>query len=712
MKSPTMLSIIKPGKLVLIRMSCVSPGPSREIYLMSRLSALILLVVAAGIAAAVFWNGSPDEGPKVPVTPMEIQTERMVRSEALNLSWSKTGFRNKLGQAIESKKFPGPLCDFYFADEFEFQGLVEEFPEYDEILNEGTAGVRHWEVSPEVVTVSKDGKPGTLLFTDMALYGSLLENVDYFKYANVKVNLPVPQWVDPEDMHQWKVSMKFSAKAKMGNGRLANVKGFNEVIWELDPKDFDEPDPDEQTWRVISWKVKSLKITETDGWLFEEVLDELVPDLESLELARQSIHEGVVRAWLQGIKDGEPYPKPYPSWQVAAGEIHPTVAVVDLDQDGWDDFYLQERQGRNLFFHNNGDGTFKEIAKELGLDFDGFTSSAVFADLDNDGDFDAFLGGSLRRCLMLENVNGKFVDQSNAWIANEDLPFHVSAVNVVDYNGDGLGDIYISTYAARYVQQALGSLRGLYKKKKGLKAQTALKPFLKPEDWVHLDKRIHDAAENSEMHTKRPGPPNVMLTNLGNGKFEIAKDALNLRIFYNSFQATWSDFDNDGDPDMYVANDFAPNFMFRNEGGGEFTNTTEEMQVADIGFGMGVSFGDYDNDGLQDLYVANMFSKAARRVTSFFTVGRVNYDDELLQGQGIDPVIEMLGRGNSLFHNDGTGNYWEKVSDVGKPLHSVETAGWSWGPQFADFNNDGWLDIYAPAGYYTAPQDKKRNVDL
>jgi len=680
---------------------------------MSRLTISILLVVAACVGAFIYMNGAGNKGPKAPVTPMEIQTERMVRSEALNLSWSKTGFRNKFGQALESMQFPGPLCDFYFADEFEFQGLIEEFPEYDEVLNEGTAGVRHWEVNPEIIRVSKNGVEGTLAYSDLSLYGSLLENVDYFKYAKVKVHLPVPQWVDPKTMHQWKVSMKLAGKALMKNGRLANVKGFNEVIWELDPEDYDERDPDEQTWRIVSWKVKSLKITETDGWLFEEVLDELIPDSDSLELARQSLHEDIVRDFIQGVRDGKPMVKPYPSWQVGAGERHPTSAVVDLDQDGWDDFYLQERQGRNLFFHNNGDGTFTEIANEIGLGFEGKTSSTAFADLDNDGDLDAFVGGTLVRSRILENVNGKFIDRSGDWLPAEALPYHASAINVVDYNADGLPDIYVSTYAARYVQQAIGSLRGLSKsKKKGKKAQTALKPFLAEKDWELLNERIHAEAEHGGMHTNRPGPPNVLFTNLGNGKFEIAQDAQNLRILFNSFQATWSDFDNDGDPDVYLANDFAPNHMFRNNGDGSFADVTEEMQLADIGFGMAVTWGDYDNDGLQDLYVANMFSKAARRVTSFFTVGRVNYDAELLQGAGIDPVIEQLGRGNSLFHNDGPGVPWEKVSDTGKPLHSVETAGWCWGTQFADFNNDGWLDIYAPAGYYSAPKDKKRDVDL
>ncbi len=685
---------------------------------MLRTSRIFWLCAAVGVSLGLSLSCSKKApGRKVPTTPFEIQTERMLRSEALNLSWSKTGFRNKFGQAVESKRFPGPLCDHYFSDQFEFQGLVEEFPEYDEILNEGTAGVRHWEVSPEVVQVSKEEgplPPGTVAYKDLDLYRSLFDKVDYFKYAKLKVHLPVPQWVDPETMHRWKVSMKLDAKALMKNGRLATIKGFNEVIWELDPKDYDTLNPDEQTWHVISWKVKSLKVTETDGWLFEEVLDEIIPDGESLELARQSLHEDMVRDFIQAQRDGKRYEKFHPAWQVAAGERHPTCSVVDLDQDGWDDFYVQERQGRNLFFHNNGDGTFKEIANEIGLGFVRNTASTMFADFDNDGDLDAYVGGTLDRGRILENVDGKMIDRSGEWIPVDDLPYHTSAVSVVDYNGDGLADIYISTYAARFIQRALTALKTDGKSsnpRKSKKALTALRPYLDKPDWEKLEALTLEASKSGSMHTHRPGPPNVLLKNLGNGHFEVAKDAQNLRIFYNSFQTSFADIDNDGDPDLYIANDFAPNFMFRNDGNGKFTDVSEELGVVDIGFGMAVSFGDYDNDGRQDLYVANMFSKASRRVTSFFTKGRVNYDAELMKGEGIDPVVELLGRGNSLFHNDGN-RPWEKVSDIGKPLHTVESAGWCWGSEFADFNNDGWLDIYAPSGYYSAPKDKKRDVDL
>ncbi|MBC8370072.1 MAG: VCBS repeat-containing protein [Planctomycetes bacterium] len=682
----------------------------------------LLLAIAATITFATC-----NDGPKVkvPTTPMEIQTERMTRSEALNIAWGKTGYLGGLAEALQGKKFPDNGCAKYFAETFEFSGIQEKLPEYDTVMNGGTAGKRHWHIDDTVSTYYNGGgetPAGMKDWSEFNVFGSLFDEVDYFKFAKFKVHLPVPRWVDPETMTQWQVGFKFTAKAKMKNGRLAEIKGWQDVIWEHDPSTRNESNPEDQIWKIVSWKINSLATIETDDWLFEEVLDNVITDSDVLELARQSIHEEQVRDFLKSRKEGKKYEKPYPQWQVAAGERHPTVSVVDLDDDGFDDFYVQERHGRNLFFHNNGNGTFTEIGRKLGLDFDGQTSSATFSDFDNDGDKDVFIGGSLRRCIIMENVDGRFVNRSGDWIADENLPYNTGGATVVDFDGDGLNDIYISTYAAYFAQRAIKALQGDAAVKSSGEgdervltttdyAVNELKSFMRKDDFEKLLPRYIEAAEGSTLYRSRPGPPNLLLRNMGDGKFEEHVMPEALRIFHNTFQTTWSDIDNDGDFDFYSANDFAPNYLIRNDGGGKFTDITEQANVADVGFGMGVAFGDYDNDGLQDLYVTNMFSKAARRVTSFFTPGRINYDADLLKGEGIDPLFEQLGRGNSMFHNLGGGE-WDKVSEDGKAMHSTEFGGWGWGAQFADFNNDGFLDLYGPAGYYTAPKDQKRNVDL
>ena len=111
---------------------------------------------------------------------------------------------------------------------------------------------------------------------------------------------------------------------------------------------------------------------------------------------------------------------------------------------------------------------------------------------------------------------------------------------------------------------------------------------------------------------------------------------------------------------------------------------------------MGVTWGDYDNDGRDDLYVSNMYSKAGRRITRLV--------------EGIDPRISRLATGNYLFHQ--VPDRFQLVSGLQAPAFPVARAGWAWGGQFVDFDNDGLLDLYVASGYYTAPQEFETTVDL
>jgi hypothetical protein len=152
--------------------------------------------------------------------------------------------------------------------------------------------------------------------------------------------------------------------------------------------------------------------------------------------------------------------------------------------------------------------------------------------------------------------------------------------------------------------------------------------------------------------------------------------------------AAWEDYDDDGDPDLYVANDFGPNDLFRNDGG-KFVNVAIEARVEDFGSGMSVSWGDFNRDGRIDLYVGNMFSSAGNRIT--FQADKLR----ALDARSL-PLLQRFAKGNSLFENVGGGRFRE-VSD---PL-GVEMGRWAWSSLFVDINNDGWEDLYVSNGYVT-----------
>ncbi|MEM8681265.1 MAG: VCBS repeat-containing protein, partial [Planctomycetota bacterium] len=165
---------------------------------------------------------------------------------------------------------------------------------------------------------------------------------------------------------------------------------------------------------------------------------------------------------------------------------------------------------------------------------------------------------------------------------------------------------------------------------------------------------------------------------------EVGLDANNQR---HSLAASWADFDNDGDADLYVANDYGQNCLYRNDGG-RFTDIAPEAGVVDFGSGMSVSWGDVDRDGQLDLYVGNMFSSAGNRITR---QRQFKPDDDGTTRE----VYRRFAKGNSLFQNDH-GVFKEFSGDAG-----VEMARWAWSSLFADLNNDGWQDLVVANGYIT-----------
>jgi len=521
--------------------------------------------------------------------------------------------------------------------------------------------------------------PARLATSDIQLWSPLFAKVHTYSYA--KFHIESADFLDAEE-RTYQTQVSFDAQAQTMIGEHAQIHANLSIHWQQEPGG---------NWQIHRWETESMELLTRTQPLFIEVLDQALPRDEDRTRARTSHHADLVR---QSFRDST-FIGPHRYFTRQAYDRHPGISVVDIDSDGFDDIYVAVRRGNNMLWHNRGDGTFVERASDFGLDIENHTSCALFADFDNDGDQDALLGRTLVPSLYLINENGRFVERD---LGTDVLPTLVASISTADYNQDGLLDVYFSTYAMRMMLDAIKAGRHA----DPLGGGELLADFLPAGLARQLYRLSYDRIGN--LAHDAPGPPNILLHNIGAGDFAPAATAPSNKsktdrakppphahhasIWRNTLQATWADFDLDGDPDLYLANDFAANNLLRNDGGA-FVDITTASGTADLGFGMGASWGDYDANGRQDLYVTNMHSSAGRRVTA-------------AAGHSA-AAFAPLARGNSLFRNDTNG--FTRVSGVQKSTLPVENGGWGWGGQFVDFDNDGDLDIYAPNGYYTPPRE-------
>ncbi len=510
----------------------------------------------------------------------------------------------------------------------------------------------------------------------LSFWPGLFEATEYFEHAKFYF---IKGQIHESDPNQFSSVLGFEGLAHYKNGVKASLHATLEVNWMLAKSTVKGTANDD--WRINSWKLVEVDTTETSQMLFRNVLPEVLDDKALLNRATNSLHSMLTSKLMSGgeyfFPPGEVYPFFFPDVTLE----HPGIAVVDIDDDGFDDLYVTMQHQPNLLFRNKGNGSFEEVAAQHGLNISPDSTSAIFADFDNDGDPDLFLGRARRNSLYFVNEGGKFVHKTRD-LVDHPLPALVSSISAVDYNNDGLLDVYLSTYSP--IEESN-------------RFQVNNKPkwvdlFLSPQQAKEVAKRN----QRSHQFIDRAGPPNLLLQNLGDGAFKIAKENSQLELWRMSFQASWNDFDGDGDQDVYVSNDYAPDNFFRNDGDQGFKDITRESGLTGMGFGMGVSWGDYDNDGQIDVYVSNMFSKAGQRITD--------------QVAGIDPRLREMAQGNFLYRLDD--GKFTLVSGLEKPALQVAKSGWSWGGQFLDFDNDGFQDIYATSGYYTAPSDIAVDMDL
>ncbi len=329
---------------------------------------------------------------------------------------------------------------------------------------------------------------------------------------------------------------------------------------------------------------------------------------------------------------------------------HRGLALGDADGDGLEDVYVCQAGGLpNRLYLQKKDGTVEDASARAGVDFLEPTHGALFIDLDNDGDQDLFLsmGGAV---VALENAGpARFTVR---WFAPR---MQVRSLAAADPDADGDLDVYCCVY------------------------------------------KIPDAegAAPIPYHDANNGNPNVLWRNEGHWRFsditvECGLDENNRRY---SFAACWEDYDNDGDQDLYVANDFGRNNLYRNDGG-RFDDVAAEAGVEDISAGMSADWGDYDNDGWMDVYVGNMFSGAGNRIAYQRRFQAAN-------DAGTRSLYQRHAKGNSLFRNAGDGTFW----DVSQPA-GVTMALWAWSSPFVELNNDGLVDLFVANGFITSEDSK------
>ena len=330
---------------------------------------------------------------------------------------------------------------------------------------------------------------------------------------------------------------------------------------------------------------------------------------------------------------------------------HNGVSVADIDGDGFDDLYVCQPAGLpNRLFRNRGDGTFEDITGQFGLGVLENTACALFADLNNNGRQDLIVVRASGP-LLFENVgNGTFRAKPDAFkFANPPQGTFTGAA-IADYDRDGWLDIYFCLYS--YYQGA---------------------------DQYRYPMPYHDAQN---------GPPNFMMRNNRDGTFRdvTKKSGLDRNNTRFSFCCAWRDFDVDQWPDLYVVNDFGRKNLYRNNGDGTFTDIAPEAGVEDVGAGMSVCWRDFDNDGKEDLYVADMWTAAGLRVSQ-----QENFHKDA--GADIRALYRKHAMGNSLFHNAGNQRFADGSAESGTAMGR-----WAWSSDSWDFNHDALADLYIANG--------------
>ena len=348
----------------------------------------------------------------------------------------------------------------------------------------------------------------------------------------------------------------------------------------------------------------------------------------------------------------------------AAGEFHlPETlgaggAFLDYDNDGDLDLYLVNSAAPSMLYRNNGDGTFTDVTPSAGIDNQGsYGHGVACGDYDNNGYVDIYITNFGANRLYHNNGDGTFTDVTNKSGTGDSR--WSSSATFFDYNSDGDLDLYVVNYL-------------------NYKLDAAYPPCFETPAFSTTEK------VRGYCHPKHfEGAPDRLYRNNGDGTFTDVTETANIRdpggmFLGKGLGVVAADFDADGNPDLYIANDDTPNYLFYNKGDGTFAEIailTGCAYSADgiAQAGMGVDAGDYNGDGFLDLFVTNF-----------------SYET------------------NTLYRNNGDGTFTDVSYKAQLGEESYLSLGFGTG--FFDADNDGYLDIFVANGHIFPTVERTTDV--
>ena len=357
------------------------------------------------------------------------------------------------------------------------------------------------------------------------------------------------------------------------------------------------------------------------------------------------------------------------------------AAFADIDNDGDLDVYIVNIPGpfgvthrspaRNALYRNNGDGTFTDITKTAGVGDTGYGMGCVFADYNGDGHLDFYVTNYGPNVLYRNNGDSTFTDVTDVAFPNAvgalsaRTPLWSTGAAFADTDADGDLELYVCNYVtydlAKLEEMKAESLQS------GKPVPSALNPHVfEPQD-------------------------NVFYRNNGDGTFtDVTAEAGVAAAGGRSMQAVFSDFDGDTALDLYVANDTTVNHAYRNNGDGTFTDVSDDSWAADFRGSMGVTTGDYDNDGDTDIFMSHWVDEENALYRNLLKEGIENVEDGSTQKDvhAQKPLSNALRKTRIRFVDE---SYSAMLAEV-----SIKQIGW--GTSLFDYDNDGDLDIFVANG--------------